>query len=190
MWRISADEVALCLAWLISFLFSFVFSYLVTTFKFRYFQMHSINIAKLIDNLLLKFLNELPCVYIEDIYNKHYLWYIKCLQEFGFDPLSIWVPVLEKDFGQERFLSIDPVIAVKEGKMHAIPYIVSQTTDEFYWKAFSKYYNIAINEMYYWNVLHCLTRHMTKSLMREYLKVWLLSFLLVLLSKIHVPKRC
>ncbi|XP_045447647.1 venom carboxylesterase-6-like [Melitaea cinxia] len=57
--------------------------------------------------------------------------------EFGFDPLSIWVPVLEKDFGQERFLSIDPVTAVKEGKMHAIPYIVSQTTDEFYWKAFT-----------------------------------------------------
>lgn len=184
---ISPDEEALCLAW---FILSVVFSYLVTTSKFRYFVMYSKNLLKLIDNLSLQFLNKWPCVYIEDIYNKHYLWYIKCSQEFGFDPLSIWVPVLEKDFGQERFLSIDPVTAVKEGKMHAIPYIVSQTTDEFYWKAFSKFYNIAINEMYYWNVWYCLTRHMTKSLMPKYLKVWLLSFLPVLLTTIYLPKPC
>ncbi|XP_047530507.1 juvenile hormone esterase-like [Vanessa atalanta] len=57
--------------------------------------------------------------------------------EFGYDPLSIWVPVVEKDFGQERFLPIDPETAIKEGKMNAVPYIISQTQDEFFWKAFT-----------------------------------------------------
>ncbi|XP_047539204.1 esterase E4-like [Vanessa atalanta] len=57
--------------------------------------------------------------------------------EFGFDPVGIWMPVVEKDFGQERFLPIDPVKAIKEGKMHAVPYIVSQTRDEFFWMAYT-----------------------------------------------------
>ena len=61
-------------------------------------------------------------------------------KEFCYDPLSIWLPVVEKDFGQERFLPTDPITAIKEGKIHSVPFIVSQTTDEFFWKAFSKYH--------------------------------------------------
>lgn len=57
--------------------------------------------------------------------------------EFGFDPVLIWEPVVEKDFGQERFLTMDPVDGIKQGKMHSVPYIVSQTTDEFFWMAFT-----------------------------------------------------
>ncbi|CAH0715111.1 unnamed protein product, partial [Brenthis ino] len=57
--------------------------------------------------------------------------------EFGFDPILIWGPVIEKDFGQERFLSIEPADAIKQGKMHTVPYIVSQTHDELFWMAFT-----------------------------------------------------
>ncbi|XP_041971727.1 juvenile hormone esterase-like isoform X2 [Aricia agestis] len=58
--------------------------------------------------------------------------------EFGrFDPVGLWNAVVEKDFGQERFLPIDPMDAIREGKMHAVPWIVSQTEDEFYWFAYS-----------------------------------------------------
>lgn len=50
--------------------------------------------------------------------------------------MGLWGPVLEPDFGQERYLTINPLDAIKEGKMHTVPFIVSQTTDEFFWKAF------------------------------------------------------
>ncbi|XP_045762722.1 esterase E4-like [Maniola jurtina] len=57
--------------------------------------------------------------------------------EFGFDPVGIWMPIIEKDFGQERFLPIDPIDAIREGKMHAVPHVISQTEDEFFWMAFT-----------------------------------------------------
>lgn len=50
----------------------------------------------------------------------------------------IWWPVVEKDYGQERFLTMEPLDAIRQRKMHAVPHIISQTTDEFFWKAFSE----------------------------------------------------
>lgn len=55
--------------------------------------------------------------------------------EFGYDPLRLWGPVVEPDFGQERFLPIEPMDAIRQGKIHAVPFIISMTTDEFFWKA-------------------------------------------------------
>ncbi|KAJ0171719.1 hypothetical protein K1T71_012482 [Dendrolimus kikuchii] len=58
--------------------------------------------------------------------------------EFGpGDPIGLWGPVVEPDFGQERFLAVDPLDAIRQGKIHSVPYWISQTRDEFYWKAFS-----------------------------------------------------
>jgi len=59
------------------------------------------------------------------------------LYEFGFDPVGLWSPVVEPDFGQERFLTLDPLTAIKQRKMHDVPYIISQTEDEFFWFAFN-----------------------------------------------------
>nr|UZN46519.1 esterase CXE21 [Heliothis virescens] len=56
--------------------------------------------------------------------------------EFGYDPLSLWRPVVEPDFGQERFLVEEPMVSIREGRMHSVPFIISQTTGEFFWKAF------------------------------------------------------
>ncbi|CAD0205698.1 unnamed protein product [Chrysodeixis includens] len=52
------------------------------------------------------------------------------------DPVGLWGPVAEPDFGQERYLSEDPLAAIQHGRLHTVPYIISQTTDEFFWKAF------------------------------------------------------
>ncbi|KAM3957249.1 juvenile hormone esterase-like [Aphomia sociella] len=57
--------------------------------------------------------------------------------QFGYDPVGIWAPIVEPDFGQERFLTMEPMEAIRKGKMHAVPFIISQTTDEFFWKAFT-----------------------------------------------------
>nr|AJN91195.1 carboxylesterase [Cnaphalocrocis medinalis] len=58
--------------------------------------------------------------------------------EFGYDPVTIWKPIVEKDFGQERFLDVQPEDAIRGGKLLTpVPHIVSQTTDEFFWKAFT-----------------------------------------------------
>ncbi|XP_068624235.1 juvenile hormone esterase-like [Battus philenor] len=57
--------------------------------------------------------------------------------EFGSDPVLIWKPVREVDVGQERFLAVEPADAIRAGHMHAVPLIVSQTRDEFFWKAFT-----------------------------------------------------
>ncbi|XP_059056063.1 carboxylic ester hydrolase-like [Achroia grisella] len=53
-----------------------------------------------------------------------------------YDPTLLWSPVVELDFGQERYLDMKPIDAVRQGRMHAVPYIISQTHDEFFWKAF------------------------------------------------------
>ncbi|XP_026735556.1 venom carboxylesterase-6-like isoform X2 [Trichoplusia ni] len=57
--------------------------------------------------------------------------------EFGYDPLRLWHPVIEKDFGQERYLVEEPMDSLREGRARTVPYIVSQTSDEFFWKAFT-----------------------------------------------------
>ncbi|KAJ8708517.1 hypothetical protein PYW07_010642 [Mythimna separata] len=57
--------------------------------------------------------------------------------EFGYDPLVIWRPVVEPDFGQERFLTEEPMESIRKGRVHAVPFLVSQTSGEFFWKAFT-----------------------------------------------------
>ncbi|XP_013194783.2 juvenile hormone esterase [Amyelois transitella] len=60
----------------------------------------------------------------------------KFFDQFGFDPVGLWMPVVEREFGQERFLVKDPAESIKAGEMYAVPHMISQTTDEFFWKAF------------------------------------------------------
>ncbi|XP_059056064.1 carboxylic ester hydrolase-like [Achroia grisella] len=66
-----------------------------------------------------------------------------------FDPLysrTVWRPVVERDFGQERFLTMDPSDAIRQGKIHAVPHIISQTHDEFFWSAISIVKNATLRE--------------------------------------------
>ncbi|XP_059617683.1 juvenile hormone esterase [Phlebotomus argentipes] len=46
-------------------------------------------------------------------------------------PVLLWKPVIEPDFGQERFLVEDPTISYLEGRYMKIPVIAGITKDEF-----------------------------------------------------------
>ncbi|KAJ2944879.1 hypothetical protein O0L34_g1768 [Tuta absoluta] len=57
--------------------------------------------------------------------------------EFGFDPVLLWGPVVEPDVGQERYL-VEPLMdSIRAGRIHTVPLIISQTENEFFWKAFN-----------------------------------------------------
>lgn len=52
--------------------------------------------------------------------------------EFGrSNPLILWKPVIEPDYGQERFLIEDPVRSYQNGNFMKIPIITGMTKDEF-----------------------------------------------------------
>ncbi|XP_073821173.1 juvenile hormone esterase [Musca autumnalis] len=72
---------------------------------------------------------------------KHYLEYANSLRnmfEFGRqNPLILWKPVVERDFGQERFLTEDPVRLYQNGDFMKIPIITGMTKDEFVGPALS-----------------------------------------------------
>ncbi|KAK9883514.1 hypothetical protein WA026_001690 [Henosepilachna vigintioctopunctata] len=51
--------------------------------------------------------------------------------EFGTEPVLIWKPVIEGDFGQERFLTHHPVNLVRDGKFEKLPIMSGITADEF-----------------------------------------------------------
>lgn len=42
-----------------------------------------------------------------------------------------WFPVIEENFGQERFLVADPVELFRNGSFEKVPLIIGRTRDEF-----------------------------------------------------------
>lgn len=55
--------------------------------------------------------------------------------EFGFDPVLIWIPNIERDFGQERFLTGHPITLILNGEFQKVPYITGVTTEEFSYRS-------------------------------------------------------
>ncbi|KAL3273420.1 hypothetical protein HHI36_014864 [Cryptolaemus montrouzieri] len=51
--------------------------------------------------------------------------------EFGNEPVLLWKPVIEGEFGQERFLTDHPIKLVLEGKFQKIPILAGITAEEF-----------------------------------------------------------
>ncbi|GLV44898.1 uncharacterized protein CBL_14529 [Carabus blaptoides fortunei] len=56
--------------------------------------------------------------------------------EFAYDPIMIWLAVIEPDFGQERFLIEDPHESFAKGKYAQVPFMSGITADEFAWLAY------------------------------------------------------
>lgn len=52
-------------------------------------------------------------------------------REFINNPVVSWYPVVEPDFGQERFLTDDPTKLFREGNFERVPIISGVTNDEF-----------------------------------------------------------
>ncbi|KAF5306932.1 hypothetical protein FQA39_LY00162 [Lamprigera yunnana] len=51
--------------------------------------------------------------------------------EFSTDPIIVWTPVIELDFGQERFLVDDPIESTVRGDFAKVPFMMGITTEEF-----------------------------------------------------------
>lgn len=52
--------------------------------------------------------------------------------EFGGEnPIMIWLPVVEPDLGQERFLTEDPTQLFKRGQFYRVPVMAGITELEF-----------------------------------------------------------
>ncbi len=47
------------------------------------------------------------------------------------NPILIWYPVIEKDFGQERFLTENPTKLMRQGRFMRVPVIAGITEHEF-----------------------------------------------------------
>ncbi|CAH0403288.1 unnamed protein product [Chilo suppressalis] len=58
-------------------------------------------------------------------------------REWGFDPVGVWPPVVERDLGHQRFLTEQPADTLRRNAAHTTPHLISQTTDEFFWSAFN-----------------------------------------------------
>lgn len=63
---------------------------------------------------------------------------IRDMFEFEWNPVLNWVPVIEPNFGQERFLTDDPYRVMESGNIHKVPLIIGITEYEFYYLAFCK----------------------------------------------------
>lgn len=61
------------------------------------------------------------------------------LREFGKDPVILWTPVVEQNFGQQRFLSSHPVKLLQKGEFAKVPVMTGVTTEEYASSAFSKH---------------------------------------------------
>lgn len=55
----------------------------------------------------------------------------KGFHEWDIHPLLKWIPVIEPDFGQERFLTEDPNDLFQKGKTAQVPFMTGITTYEF-----------------------------------------------------------
>ena len=56
------------------------------------------------------------------------------------NPILVWHEVIEPDFGQQRFLTDDPIKLYKEGHMLRIPVMSGITEYEFLGPAIGKIY--------------------------------------------------
>ncbi|RZB40290.1 COesterase and/or Abhydrolase 3 domain containing protein, partial [Asbolus verrucosus] len=55
--------------------------------------------------------------------------------ECGNDPVLTWSPVIEEDFGQQRFLHDHPIKLIESGNFEKIPVVAGITKDEFGFQA-------------------------------------------------------
>lgn len=54
------------------------------------------------------------------------------------NPILIWYPVVERDFGQERFLTENPTKLFRQGRFMRVPVIAGITEFEFLGPAIGK----------------------------------------------------
>lgn len=64
---------------------------------------------------------------------------LRYMFEFGTEnPVLIWLPVIEPDFGQERFLTENPTEMIQSGRFERVPVLAGITKFEFLYPAISE----------------------------------------------------
>lgn len=82
--------------------------------------------------------------------------------EFGREnPILIWLPVVELDFGQERFLTDDPTKLFSLGKFARVPVIAGVTKYELLFPAISEYSLFRSLQVYLWQILSAVIKDQT-----------------------------
>jgi hypothetical protein len=61
------------------------------------------------------------------------------LQEWGFEPITSYVPVIEPVLDAERFLEAETTSLFLSGKFAQVPLITGMTKDELSYQALRKY---------------------------------------------------
>ena len=56
---------------------------------------------------------------------------MQVVKEYPECEVVVWMPVVEADFGQERFFVEDPSATFRKGKFNKVPVIAGRTADEF-----------------------------------------------------------
>lgn len=59
--------------------------------------------------------------------------------ESNWNPIYNWFPVVEADFGQERFLTEDPYKTMMSGNINKVPLIIGLAEYELYFFAYRKF---------------------------------------------------
>lgn len=62
--------------------------------------------------------------------------------EYAGKPIYNWMPVVEPDFGQERFIAEDPYKIMEKGAINKVPLIIGITQYEFQYVAYCTYYSM------------------------------------------------
>lgn len=67
------------------------------------------------------------------------------------DPHYLWLPTIEEDFVQSRFLTAHPLELIAQEKLNKVPVLIGSTKDEFGCKAFCNYYpdKILVSKVYF-----------------------------------------
>lgn len=60
------------------------------------------------------------------------------MREYPECEVVTWLPVVEPDFGQERFMPDDPVKIIESRNFTLVPILIGRTTDEFVSPVLSK----------------------------------------------------
>lgn len=67
---------------------------------------------------------------------------MSCLQEWGFEPIVLYGPVIEPASAHGRFLEAHPATLFLSGKSVQVPLITGITKDEFSYKALRTYIDV------------------------------------------------
>ena len=105
---------------------------------------------------------------LKDVPAKNFGDNLKKMFDFSYNPVLLWTPIVEKYFGQERFLVENPTVAYKRGNFMRIPIMAGVTRDEFANSAVGELNYLFLSLFYnFCDILEILTNETLKQKLNE-----------------------